>query len=77
MTYERRSPRDVAARRFGLSLLAMVLALATLTSHADAEASVRGGTLRIGWIPGAKTLDPHFSVIPDLIPSFRDLWLEK
>ena len=62
MTHERRSPRHVAARRFGLPLLAVVLAFATLTSHADAQAPVRGGTLRIGWIPGAKTLDPHFSV---------------
>jgi peptide/nickel transport system substrate-binding protein len=62
MTYERRSPRNAAAGRFGLPLLAMVLALATLTSHANAQAPVRGGTLRIGWIPGAKTLDPHFSV---------------
>ena len=62
MTHERRSPRHVAAGRFGLPLLALVLAFATLTSHADAQAPVRGGTLLIGWIPGAKTLDPHFSV---------------
>jgi peptide/nickel transport system substrate-binding protein len=62
MTRERRSPRNAAASRFGLPLLALVLALATLTSHAGAQAPVRGGTLRIGWIPGAKTLDPHFSV---------------
>jgi peptide/nickel transport system substrate-binding protein len=31
-------------------------------SLAEAQAPVRGGTLRIGWIPAAKTLDPHLSV---------------
>jgi peptide/nickel transport system substrate-binding protein len=49
-------------RRFatvgGLALLALV----GLASAAQAQAPVRGGTLRIGWIPDAKTLDPHFSV---------------
>jgi len=27
-----------------------------------AQTPVRGGTLRVGWLPDAKTLDPHFSV---------------
>ncbi len=46
---------------------AIALALATglapaLAPRVEAQAPVRGGTLRIGWIPDAKTLDPHFSV---------------
>ena len=46
---------------------ALILALAVvlgpaMTGRADAQTPVRGGALRIGWIPDAKTLDPHFSV---------------
>ncbi len=29
---------------------------------AEAAAPQRGGTLRVGWIPNAHTLDPHYSV---------------
>src|SRR5215472_2263094 len=29
---------------------------------ADGATPQRGGTLRVGWIPNAHTLDPHFSV---------------
>jgi len=48
--------------RASLVLLIMVLTAAGAVGRADAQAPARGGTLRIGWIPGAKTLDPHFSV---------------
>src|SRR5262245_43088851 len=41
---------------------AVALALVTSATAVSAQAPVRGGTLRVGWIPGAKTLDPHFSV---------------
>jgi peptide/nickel transport system substrate-binding protein len=47
--------RHVAAVAVGLALLAGA-------AGASAQAPVRGGTLRVGWIPGAKTLDPHLSV---------------
>jgi peptide/nickel transport system substrate-binding protein len=48
--------------------LAVILVLAAVWSGtapgvvAAQPAAVRGGTLTIGWIPGAKTLDPHLSV---------------
>src|SRR5436309_5422822 len=50
MTQERRPPRNAAASRFGLPLLAMVLALATLTTHADAQAPA---------IASVAGIDPH------------------
>src|SRR5437867_3736420 len=62
MKRDRRSPRSAAGNRLGILLLALIVTLAGPLNHADAQAPVRGGTLRIGWIPGAKTLDPHFSV---------------
>lgn len=54
-------------RPIGITVGALILALAvvlapTIAGRADAQTPVRGGTLRIGWIPDAKTLDPHFSV---------------
>jgi peptide/nickel transport system substrate-binding protein len=43
--------------------LALILAFAVSgVTTAAAQTPVRGGTLRIGWIAGAKTLDPHLSV---------------
>src|SRR5581483_10248433 len=46
------------------STLALAVAVPLLGAAlvAAAQTPVRGGTLRVGWIPGAKTLDPHFSV---------------
>lgn len=47
----------------GALILALAMVLApTVAGRADAQTPVRGGTLRIGWIADAKTLDPHFSV---------------
>src|SRR5262245_51179005 len=62
MKRDRRSPRPVAATRFGVAILTLLLVVAGLVSHVDAQTPGRGGTLRIGWIPAAKTLDPHLSV---------------
>jgi peptide/nickel transport system substrate-binding protein len=42
----------------GSLLLAAVLG----AGAAAAQTPVRGGTLRIGWLPDSKTLDPHYSV---------------
>jgi len=56
-----RPSRSRVARRLGLLLLAALLVLAP-AFPVDAQGPVRGGTLRIGWIPAAKTLDPHYSV---------------
>src|SRR5262245_37612434 len=42
--------------------VAVILALLASATGAWAQTPVRGGTLRVGWIPGAKTLDPHLSV---------------
>src|SRR5574342_778424 len=46
---------------FFLCLLVIVNAMPP-TAGAQTTSPSRGGTLRIGWIPDAKTLDPHFSV---------------
>jgi peptide/nickel transport system substrate-binding protein len=62
MRRERRLSRMATARRFGLVLLAVLATFAVSAGTADAQAPARGGTLRIGWIPAAKTLDPHYSV---------------
>jgi peptide/nickel transport system substrate-binding protein len=62
MTRTRPSSRTATARRLGLVLTATLLATAAAASLAEAQGPVRGGTLRIGWIPAAKTLDPHHSV---------------
>jgi peptide/nickel transport system substrate-binding protein len=62
MRRERRLPRKATAYRFGLVLLAALVTFTVLAATADAQAPVRGGTLRVGWIPAAKTLDPHYSV---------------
>src|SRR4030095_16216559 len=62
MKRDPRSPRKAVASRLGVPILALFLALLGLADLADAQAPVRGGTLRIGWIPAAKTLDPHLSV---------------
>ena len=66
MSWMRTTPVVGNAGAVGLTLT-LVLALAVvlssaMTGGADAQTPVRGGTLRIGWIPDAKTLDPHFSV---------------
>jgi peptide/nickel transport system substrate-binding protein len=42
-------------------VLALLVTVAVAGGPAEAQAPVRGGTLRIGWIPNARTLDPHFS----------------
>ncbi len=42
--------------------LGMLLTLTVSVSSGAAQTPARGGTLRIGWIADAKTLDPHFSV---------------
>src|ERR1700741_5014050 len=60
MTRTERSSRR--AGRLGLLVLAALLTVAAPVSWAQAQTPVRGGTLRVGWIPGAKTLDPHYSV---------------
>src|SRR5262249_7489075 len=39
-----------------------VLLVAAAAGPAAAQTPVRGGQLRVGWIPDGKTLDPHFSV---------------
>lgn len=47
----------------GAFILVLVVVLATVAvGPVDAQGPARGGTLRIGWIPDAKTLDPHLSV---------------
>ena len=62
MRRERRLSGKATAGRFGLVLLAAIATFTLLTGTAAAQAPARGGTLRIGWIPAAKTLDPHYSV---------------
>src|SRR6185295_19468942 len=62
MRRQRRLSRKATACRFGLVLLAAIAACTVLAGAVDAQGPVRGGTLRIGWIPAAKTLDPHYSV---------------
>jgi peptide/nickel transport system substrate-binding protein len=49
-------------KRRHVAVVAVGLALLAGAPGAPAQAPVRGGTLRVGWIPGAKTLDPHLSV---------------
>jgi peptide/nickel transport system substrate-binding protein len=61
MAGTRRAGRVGGARRLSLVLLAALLAVAAGGSRADGQTPARGGTLRIGWIPNAKTLDPHHS----------------
>jgi peptide/nickel transport system substrate-binding protein len=53
-----------ANRRRGLAIVtsAVLLTLAVSVGPSEAQTPVRGGTLRIGWIADAKTLDPHLSV---------------
>ncbi len=59
----RRMRTRPAITNAGALALALTLVLAAMfASRADAQTPVRGGTLRIGWIADAKTLDPHFSV---------------
>ncbi len=48
--------------RSGWIAVSIVLLLTAAAGPAVAQTPVRGGTLRVGWIPDAKTLDPHFSV---------------
>ena len=62
MRRERRLSGKATACRFGLVLLAAIVTFTVLAGSAAAQAPARGGTLRIGWIPAAKTLDPHYSV---------------
>ena len=62
MRRERRLSGKATACRFGLVLLAAIVTFTALAGTAAAQAPARGGTLRIGWIPAAKTLDPHYSV---------------
>ena len=56
--------RSHVVGRVGAGVLAVaVLASGALGPGVSAQpAPVRGGTLSIGWIPGAKTFDPHLSV---------------
>src|SRR4029453_8004686 len=62
MRRERRLSGKATACQFGLVLLAAIVTFTVLAGSAAAQAPARGGTLRIGWIPAAKTLDPHYSV---------------
>ena len=62
MRRERRLSRKATVHWLGLVLLAAIVAVAASAWTAAAQAPARGGTLRIGWIPAAKTLDPHYSV---------------
>jgi hypothetical protein len=62
MKRTRRSSRKGTATRIGLLLMTAILTVILVAGHADAQTPVRGGTLRIGWITAAKTLDPHYSV---------------
>jgi peptide/nickel transport system substrate-binding protein len=62
MNRTRRSSRIRAARGLGALGLTALLALALPVVSVEAQTPARGGTLRIGWIPAAKTLDPHDSV---------------
>ncbi len=57
-----RNPK--VTRRSGMIALVCAGVLGALAAAGPAWAAspVRGGTLRIGWIPNAKTLDPHLSV---------------
>ena len=57
-----RSSRKASPSRLGLLVLATLLTVAAPMIRVEAQAPARGGTLRIGWIPAAKTLDPHLSV---------------
>ncbi len=60
---ERGHKRQIAKRASAIvSVLAIVLGAVLAASAASAASAVRGGTLRIGWIPNAKTFDPHLSV---------------
>src|SRR5262245_19245878 len=54
---------DRRAARFTVVVgLAALVALAASVGPGWAQAPVRGGTLRVGWIADAKNLDPHYSV---------------
>jgi ABC-type transport system substrate-binding protein len=44
-----------------VTLLAVIVSLSVGVASGQGQSPVRGGTLRIGWIPNAKTLDPHLS----------------
>jgi peptide/nickel transport system substrate-binding protein len=57
-----RRARHVWSARSAWIVVSIVALLAAAVGPAAAQAPVRGGTLRIGWIADAKTLDPHFSV---------------
>jgi peptide/nickel transport system substrate-binding protein len=59
MTGKRRPWRN--GRWASLILLAAIVCLAVGVTPGQGQSPVRGGTLRIGWIPNAKTLDPHLS----------------
>jgi len=72
---DRPDPRDAGIRRSKLNRRDFLRATAAagagyaLAPHAGrlplaegAPAPQRGGTLRVGWIPNAHTLDPHYSV---------------
>jgi peptide/nickel transport system substrate-binding protein len=49
-------------RACGIVAAMVAVALSLGPAAAGAQEPVRGGTLRIGWIPQARTFDPHLSV---------------
>ena len=59
MTESRKAQRRL--RRTSSILLAAIVSLTVGLTSGQGQSPVRGGTLRIGWIPNAKTLDPHLS----------------
>ena len=61
MTGNRRAWRN--GRWASSILLAVIVCLAMGVTPGQGQSPVRGGTLRIGWIPNAKTLDPHLSSV--------------
>jgi peptide/nickel transport system substrate-binding protein len=54
--------RHVGNARSAWIAVAIVALFSATVGLAAAQTPVRGGTLRVGWIADAKTLDPHFSV---------------
>jgi len=48
--------------RSAIAVVSLLAVLAAAAAPAGAQTPARGGTLRVGWIADAKTLDPHYSV---------------
>ncbi len=58
-----RAPRArLGTVRSAIAVVSLLAALVAAARPAAAQGPARGGTLRIGWIADAKTLDPHYSV---------------